>query len=163
VSTWAASRTSASRGSNGGTCERPADGRRAARAGDDRDRAAALIVGKDGLAATLGWDHIPLPAGDDGEGLADVGERNDGAGWPDLVLVRRRDRRLIFAELKREGQVPRPEQMDVLQLLGVLAGTWLTEGAAGQRRPGIQVDVVVWCPSDLRDPLETSVIYRVLR
>jgi hypothetical protein len=32
------------------------------------------------------------------------------AGWPDLVLVRRRDRRLIFAELKREGQDLRPEQ-----------------------------------------------------
>lgn len=122
-----------------------------------------LIVGQDGLAPTLGWDHIHFRPAKTEKGWRTPASGTMAAGWPDLVLVRRRDRRLVFAELKRELAVPRPEQMDVLQLLGVLAGTWLTEGAAGQRRPGIQVDVVVWRPSDLRDPLESSAVYRVLR
>lgn len=45
-----------------------------------------------------------------------------GKGWPDLVLVRERDRRLIFAELKRDGAYPTPEQRAVMETLDAL--TW---------------------------------------
>lgn len=38
-------------------------------------------------------------------------------GWPDLVLVRRRDRRLIFAEIKAEKGVLKARQAEVLDLL----------------------------------------------
>lgn len=38
-----------------------------------------------------------------------------GKGWPDLVLVR--GERIIFAELKRDGAKPTPEQVDVLRTL----------------------------------------------
>lgn len=56
--------------------------------------------------------------------------RRSSGGFPDLVLVRRG--RLIFAELKRERENPRPDQQAWLDLLsGVPA-----------------VDVHVWRPSD---------------
>lgn len=38
-----------------------------------------------------------------------------GKGWPDLTLVR--DDRMIFAELKRDGEKATPEQEEVLRLL----------------------------------------------
>lgn len=60
------------------------------------------------------------------------------AGWPDLVLLRRP--RVLFVELKREGEQPTPEQ-----------ASWLDDlRACGQ-------DVRVWTPSDWDE------IVRVLR
>ena len=53
-------------------------------------------------------------------------------GWPDLVLVRRRDRRLLFRELKSDTGVVHPRQAAVLELLT----------AVGQ-------DAAVWRPRDL--------------
>jgi hypothetical protein len=41
-------------------------------------------------------------------------------GWPDLTLIRRRDRRLIFAELKREDGELSARQSAVLDLLRCL-------------------------------------------
>ena len=81
-----------------------------------------------------------------------------GAGFPDFVLLRVRDRRLIFAELKREGQKPTANQAAVLAALGELGGWWFDQ--AGTR--GLRVEVHVWHPSDLRDPIETSPIYVAL-
>lgn len=40
--------------------------------------------------------------------------RRSAGGWPDLVLVRER---VIFAELKREGESPRPDQVEWLNAL----------------------------------------------
>lgn len=54
-----------------------------------------------------------------------------GAGWPDLVLVRPSTRELVFAELKREGEVPTLEQRDTL----------LDLAECGQ-------EVYLWRPSD---------------
>ena len=45
--------------------------------------------------------------------------RNSAAGFPDLVLVRRE--RLIFAELKRNGGKPTPEQLQWLAALRAVA------------------------------------------
>ena len=57
------------------------------------------------LAATLGWKHFhPAYAP-----FAD-------AGWPDLVLVSRTQKRVIFAELKVKAKVS-DAQMDWLDLL----------------------------------------------
>jgi hypothetical protein len=44
----------------------------------------------------------------------------DGAGWPDLVLVR--PPRIIFAELKSESGKVRPEQTEWLSVLRLLPG-----------------------------------------
>lgn len=69
-----------------------------------------------------------------------------GKGWPDLVLVRTRDRRHLVVELKRETGDLSPDQERVLALL--------TAGG---------IEVHVWRPSDLADPIERSVVFRVLR
>lgn len=48
-------------------------------------------------------------------------------GWPDLVLVRRRDRRVLFRELKSDTGTVHPRQAAVLELLtavGLDAGVW---------------------------------------
>jgi len=54
----------------------------------------------------------------------------DGAGWPDLVLVR--PPRLIFAELKSESGKVKPHQTEWLDVLRLLP----------------QTEVFVWQPSD---------------
>ena len=49
------------------------------------------------------------------------------AGWPDLVLVRRRDKRVLFRELKADKGRVSPRQAAVLELLravGLDAGVW---------------------------------------
>ena len=49
------------------------------------------------------------------------------SGWPDLTLVRRRDRRIVFAELKTDRGKPTPRQSAVLELLrsvGLEAHLW---------------------------------------
>ena len=61
-------------------------------------------------------------------------------GWPDLTLIRRRDRRLIFAELKAEKGRVSERQVEVLDLLRVLETDPETTPAIG---------VFVWRPSDL--------------
>lgn len=55
----------------------------------------------------------------------------DGKGWPDLVLVRERDQRVIYAELKKVGEYPRPEQRAWLEML-----------------KACEQDVYVWRPGD---------------
>jgi hypothetical protein len=84
-----------------------------------------------------------------------------GKGWPDLVLVRERDRRLIFAELKRELEQPTDDQARVLEVLGRVRRAPLDLRRPDQRASCIQT--FVWRPSDLRDPIESSRIYEALR
>jgi hypothetical protein len=92
-------------------------------------------------------------------------------GWPDLTLLRERDRRLVFAELKAESGRLREDQGRVLALLSAFAtdapatcGEFprgMHEGedrlGRGERRhaccpPWIQV--FVWRPSDLEQIAE---------
>lgn len=84
-----------------------------------------------------------------------------GAGWPDLTLLRVRDRRLIFAELKRELTQPTAAQVAVLAALGELAPTQLGIDPAAVVMA--RVEAYLWRPSDLRDPIEESTIARILR
>jgi hypothetical protein len=130
-----------------------------------RDRAMSeielqrLIVGKDGLAPMLGWEHVHWRAAQTEHGWRTPASGTMAAGWPDLVLVRIRDRRLIFAELKKEQGQLSPDQWRVMTLLGAIAGTT----RAGDNGPMLSVETYVWRPSDLRDPVEQSAIYRALR
>lgn len=41
----------------------------------------------------------------------------DGKGFPDLVLARERDKRVLYAELKKVGEYPSPEQRAWLAML----------------------------------------------
>lgn len=86
-------------------------------------------------------------------------------GWPDLTLIRRADRRLVFAELKAERGVLSARQAEVLDLLRCLevdvdhlsrrfagairiaAGLDVNVHGLAQLLP--RIEVVVWRPSDL--------------
>jgi hypothetical protein len=57
------------------------------------------------------------------------------AGFPDLVLCRARDRRVIFAELKRDGKRPTAAQQE-----------WIDD----LRSVGRPVECYVWRPADLQ-------------
>jgi|GEM_PF-1348630 len=58
-------------------------------------------------------------------------QKNEGdAGYPDLTATR--DGRILFIELKKQGEYPRPEQQD-----------WLTD-----LRKNSAVEVYSWQPSD---------------
>ena len=81
-----------------------------------------------------------------------------GKGWPDLTLVRARDRRLLFVELKREHGLVDADQAAVLAILGELRHP-LTTNHAGMTT----IAVHVWRPSDLGDPIETGRVMEVLR
>ncbi len=61
--------------------------------------------------------------------------RRSEPGFPDLVLVR--GGRLIFAELKKEGEHPTKEQRKWLLQLDKVANNW-----------NESVDAYVWYPSD---------------
>ena len=93
------------------------------------------------LAKILGW-RVYHPF------LSKWSER----GFPDLTMVRARDRRLLFAELKREKGVVSEAQREWIDLLGALD--------IGHDRPhadDVSVEVFVWRPSDWDE------IERVLR
>lgn len=119
------------------------------------------LVGTGGLARILGWEHVHFRPGMRANGQWRTSTSGSLAHWPDLVLVRIRDRRLIFAELKRQLEQPSDDQahvLDVLRSLDVPLGRTPAPFEVGPR-----VEVHVWRPSDLRDPIQDSVIYQVLR
>ena len=103
-----------------------------------------------GLAVILGWEHVHFRPAMTKHGWRTAGTGSMAAGWPDLVLVRPRDRRLIFAELKADGAKVTPDQERVLEVLQSL-----TFGTLTLDWPRIQV--FVWNPSDWPE------IERVLR
>lgn len=81
-------------------------------------------------------------------------------GWPDLTLIRRRDRRLIFAELKAEKGRLSHRQEQVIDLLRCIEGDRVLCGNGPHQRgaDGLEVrsaccwpwvQVFVWRPSDL--------------
>lgn len=72
-------------------------------------------------------------------------------GWPDLALIRRRDRRLIFAELKAENGELSPRQAAVLDLLRALTPRWPDKPDA---TIGAFLQVFVWRPSQLAEIAE---------
>jgi phage shock protein PspC (stress-responsive transcriptional regulator) len=104
-----------------------------------------------GLAQLLGWHWVHVGYGprlNRSGGVARYTTPTTGTmakGWPDLVLVRPRDRRLIFAEVKRETGTTSPEQESVLSVLRGLCGPI---GVAFNLDVAV-VEVFVWRPSDI--------------
>lgn len=85
------------------------------------------------LAKILGW-RVYHPF------LSKWSER----GFPDLTMVRARDRRLLFAELKAERGVVSEAQAEWLGLLTEVAYGGFDDPSGH----GPDVDVFVWRPSD---------------
>lgn len=123
-----------------------------------------LIDPLDGLAPVLGWDTLHVRPGMRKGGRWWTATTGSLADWPDLVLVRTRDRRLIFAELKSERGKTSKLTDGQERVLGILRGLEY-DGDQAIGGPGlpVAVEVHVWRPSDLRDPIAESVIGRILR
>lgn len=111
------------------------------------------IVGPKGLATILGWLHVGFRPAMTTRGWRTPGTGELAKGWPDLVLVHPRLRRLVFAELKADDGALSPEQTIVLDTLRALAT------APGDPLYCPRIDVVVWRPRDM----ESREIERVLR
>lgn len=79
-------------------------------------------------------------------------------GWPDVVAARRRDRRLLFAELKTDSGVATPDQLGLLELLLDVAGGGATSSGWAHGLPiraGMaRIDVELWRPSDIDRVME---------
>lgn len=94
------------------------------------------------LAEIRGWSWVHFRAARTARGWRTPVSGPLGKGWVDLVLVRSRDRRLIFAELKGEGGDVKPEQGPVLEQLGKLEWPrWRPAGAP-------TIEVFIWWPAD---------------
>ena len=86
------------------------------------------------LAQLSGWEtYHPLTSMRGGDRYLTAASGTMAKGWPDLVLVQPKQRRLIFAELKRERGQTTPDQERVLLVLQALFPS---------------VRVYVWRPSD---------------
>lgn len=109
------------------------------------------IVGPTGLATIFGWEHVGWRAAQTAYGWRTPGTGTMAKGWPDLTLVRVRDRRLIFAELKAEDGRLRDEQYAVLEILRSLA----YDRPPGDTVTGVpRIEVFVWRPGDLEQIAE---------
>src|SRR6478735_569902 len=93
-----------------------------------------------GLAELLGWEHVGFRAAQTVHGWRTPVTGTLGKGWPDLVMVRRRDRRLIFAELKAAKGKTSPDQDRVLDVLRCLEY---------DAAPAPHIEVFVWQEGDI--------------
>jgi len=98
------------------------------------------------LAELLGWQWAHFRPAMTSKGWRTPVSGSLGKGWPDLVLVRARDRRLIFAELKASKMKPTPEQVRVLELLRSLVVVYGGDRASSASMP--QIEVYLWHPDD---------------
>lgn len=72
-------------------------------------------------------------------------------GWPDMILIRARDRRLIFAELKSNVGKLRPDQERVLDVLNDLTLDGMIEKGVmfdPKTYLPVKIEVRVWRPRD---------------
>ena len=103
------------------------------------------------LAQLNGWKVAHFRPAQNGKGAWRTPVAADGAGFPDLVLVK--DGRLIFAELKTNTGRVRPEQkswFDELCMVGL-------DSAGCHECGGVRIfyDAVIWRPRDWDDILAT--------
>jgi hypothetical protein len=106
-----------------------------------------------GLVPMLGWSYVHFRPAQTEKGWRTPVSGPLGKGWPDLFLARARgkDRRIIFAELKREGGKLSLEQEHVRDLLlevGLSAGLSGAVIRPDFRTAYPQVDYYLWRPSD---------------
>ena len=98
-----------------------------------------LLVGAEGIAPLLGYVHASFRPAQTRRGWRTPVEGQLGEGWPDLVLLRLRDGRMIFAELKGDGSDgKRPGRLTPAEEKVI---DWL-------RRDPTR-EVYVWWPKDL--------------
>lgn len=102
---------------------------------------AAFMLQVTGLAQLLGWHWFHARPAQTAHGWRTAVSGPLGRGFPDLVMARPRDRRLIFAELKRDGGRTTPEQDAVLEVLRAVAGESVDVFTT-------RVEVCVWRPAD---------------
>jgi len=89
------------------------------------------------LAELLGWEWVHFrPCQERGQWTTPV-DGPLGVGWPDVVLVHDRMRRMIITELKTDVGKLKPDQKRIID--------WLTEVFM---YPGSNVGVYVWRPRD---------------
>ena len=85
------------------------------------------------LAEMCGWQWVHFRPAKTSHGWRTPVSGPLGEGWPDLVLVRVRDKRILFVELKARGHgmvgVPldQIEVMNVLHDAGAMAYIWRPE------------------------------------
>lgn len=107
------------------------------------------------LAAILGWETAHWRPAMTKHGWRTPGSGSMTKGWPDLTLIRVRDRRIIFAELKNERERLkngstnlRSDQRRVIE--EVLMPLEFTPAQRRDAQPRITtVEVYVWTSSDL--------------
>ena len=78
---------------------------------------AELMHAVTDLATLLGWSWVHFRPAMTQHGYRTPVSGPLGKGWPDLVLVRTRDRRCLFLELKADGGKLTPDQKAVLDTL----------------------------------------------
>jgi len=103
------------------------------------------------LASLLGWESVHFRPAMTKHGWRTAGSGSMAKGWPDLVLVRERDRRLIFAELKASKQKATPEQHRVLEVLRSIEHYPTPLDEALRQKPPIahpSIQVFLWHPED---------------
>lgn len=88
----------------------------------------------DCIAHLLGWHGMYVTPLQSKHGWRTPTRGDMGPGWPDLVLVSPRRKRVAFVELKRDGAEPRHDQLAVGHVL---------------ERSGLEYHV--WRPADLDD------------
>jgi hypothetical protein len=126
-------------------------GRTALRAGKD---AAPKITEADflrqvvELATILGWEYVHFRPAQTQRGWRTPVQGPLGKGFPDLVLVRPRDHRLIFAELKRDAAKTTPDQDRVLRVLRSLSTPVPAQIRVGVFEGQTWTQVLIWHPSD---------------
>lgn len=69
------------------------------------------------LAALCNWETFHVRPARTAHGWRTATQGTMAKGWPDLVLLRTRDLRLLFVELKRDGGKTTPDQNRVLDAL----------------------------------------------
>lgn len=77
------------------------------------------------LAAILGYEGAHFRPALTGRGWRTAVQGSLGKGWPDLVLIRPRDLRLVVAELKSDTGRLTPDQERVLEVMGNVAETYV--------------------------------------
>lgn len=99
------------------------------------------------LATLRGWVFLHIYRARTKDGWHTAAGGTLGKGWVDLLLMRSHgdERRVIYAELKRIGATPTPDQEKVLTFLRRFTGQWdwHWDSALSTR-----VDVYVWDERD---------------
>lgn len=110
------------------------------------------------LAHILGWETIAFRPAMTKRGMRTPGTGSMAKGWPDMTLVRTRDRRIIFAELKSNVGKLSPDQERVIDVLTMLTADGMIRSGVYPGGPPYEptrVEVHVWRPRDF-DQIEQA-------